>query len=339
MSVQTPASNQPFTPQPPRSSDGDQRRGTLRGTVDGLRRIDLTTSQKLMIFVLSMSLFGLSNIILEIIPDPSIGPVDISVSYMVFVPLAMAALFSPFWAALGAPLGEIVFTDLLMGDFSGLAEVEGYLQMFLAIYIAGSLIRNPRSRAQIFIGAIVLVLVDKILSAVVDLAKVWIGVEDAEFVEGLPESVLTLEVIGLGVDVLMSGILLGAIPAMWLIPALHGKIEPLMGMRPRVPGEPIPGRAPRTPLFVGFALLLAVASFGFAFLEAFDLNAGEWEPDFLDQFGSWFAVVSVAAIAVVMLVAIILFRLSRTAADTELPTDTELLAGTELLAESDQPRR
>lgn len=309
MTTQTPQA----TPETPR----DERRGTLRGAVDGVRSVELSTSQKLMIFVLSMSLFGLSNIILEIIPDLSIGPVDVSVSYLVFVPLTIAALFSPFWAALGAPLGEIVFTDLLMGDFSGLAEIEGFLQMFLAIYIAGSLIRNPRSKGQIFVGAVVLVLVDKILSAVVDLSKVWIGVEDAEYVEGLPESVLALEALGLGVDVIMSGILLGAIPALWLIPALHGKIEPLMGMRPRVPGEPIPGQAPKTPLFVGFALLLSIASFGFAFLEAFDLSAGAWEPDFLDQFGNWFILVSVAAIAVVLIVAILLFRLSRTAADTQ----------------------
>ena len=296
-------------PAPPAA---DQRRGTLRGVVDGVRRTELTTSQKLMVFVLSMSLFGLSNIILEIVPDPSIGPVDISVSNMIFVPLAMAALLSPFWAALGAPLGEIVFTDLLMGDFSGLAEIEGYLQMFLAIYIGGSLVRNPRNRVQIAIGAVAIILIDKILSAVVDLGKVWIGVEDAEYVEGLPESILTLEILGLGVDVLMSGILLGAIPAIWLIPALHGKIEPLMGMRPRVPGEPIPGDAPNTPLFVGFALLLAISSFGFAFLEAFDLSAGAWEPDFLDRFGNWFLLVSVAAIALVMLVALLLFARTRT---------------------------
>lgn len=309
MTTQTPQA----TPETPR----DERRGTLRGAVDGVRSVELSTSQKLMIFVLSMSLFGLSNIILEIIPDLSIGPVDVSVSYLVFVPLTIAALFSPFWAALGAPLGEIVFTDLLMGDFSGLAEIEGFLQMFLAIYIAGSLIRNPRSKGQIFVGAVVLVLVDKILSAVVDLSKVWIGVEEAEYVEGLPESILALEALGLGVDVIMSGILLGAIPALWLIPALHGKIEPLMGMRPRVPGEPIPGQAPKTPLFVGFAVLLSIASFGFAFLEAFDLSAGAWEPDFLDQFGNWFILVSVAAIAVGLIVAILLFRLSRTAADTQ----------------------
>ncbi|WP_193107107.1 cell division protein FtsQ [Brachybacterium sp. FME24] len=293
----------------------DARRGTLRGAVDGMRRTELSTSQKLMIFVLSMSLFGLSNIILEIIPDVSLGPIDISVSNMIFVPLAMAALFSPFWAALGAPLGEIVFTDLLMGDFSGLAEVEGYLQMFLAIYIGGSLVRNPRNRIQIILGAIAIILIDKVLSAVVDLGKVWVGVEDAEYVEGLPESMLAIEVIGLGADVLMSGILLGAIPAIWLIPALHGKIEPLMGMRPRVPGEPIPDSAPRTPLFVGVVLLLSVASFGFAFLEAFDLSAGSFEPDFIDRFGNGFLLLAVAAIAVVMIVAIILFRFSRTAVD------------------------
>ena len=303
------------TQNPPRPAE-DERRGALRGTIDGVRSVQLSTSQKLMIFVLSMSLFGLSNIILEIIPDPSIGPVDVSVSYMVFVPLTIAALFSPFWAALGAPLGEIVFTDLLMGDFSGLAEVEGYLQMFLAVFIAGSLIRNPRSRPQIVLGAIILVLVDKVLSAIVDLAKVWIGVEDAEFVEGLPESMLALEVLGLGVDVVMSGILLGAIPALWLLPALHGKIEPLMGMRPRTPGEPIPGQAPASGVFVGFALLLAVASFGFAFLEAFDISAGSFEPDFIDRFGDWFIVVAIIAIAVVLGVAILLFRAAQRSRET-----------------------
>src|SRR5699024_10926093 len=159
--------------------------------------------------------FGLANIILEVIPDVAIGPVDISVAYFVFVPLVMVALFSPFWAALGAPLGEIIFTDLLMGDFSGLSEIEGFIQMFLALYIAGSLIRNPKSKVQIFIAAITVVLIDKVLSAAVDLTKVWVGVEDAEFVDGLPQSILFLEGLGLGVDVLISGILFGAIPAMW----------------------------------------------------------------------------------------------------------------------------
>jgi len=287
-----------------------QRAGQLRGTSnDGkTNRYDLSGPQKLMIFVLSMALFGLSNILLEIIPDVSIGPVDISVAYFVFIPLTMAALFSPFWAALGAPLGEIIFTDLLMGDFSGLSEVEGFIQLFLAIYIAGSLIRNPENRMQITIGAITIVFIDKLLSAVVDLAKVWVGVEEAEFVEGLPESMLLLEGIGFGVDIIISGIIFGVLPALWLIPALHGKIEPLMGMRPRVPGEPIPGKAPNSGLFVGAALLLSVASFFFAFLEAWDVSIGAFEPEFLEEYGSGFLWVSVAAIVVVTAAAILFFK-------------------------------
>lgn len=255
-----------------------ERAGVLRGR--GAPGTHLTTPQKLMVFVLSMALFGLSNIVLEIIPDITIGPIDISVAYFVFVPLVMVALFSPFWAALGAPLGEIVFTDLLMGDFSGLAEVEGYIQMFLALYVAGTLIRNPRSRAQIWLGALTVVVIDKALSAIVDLSKVWIGVEDAEFVEGLPQSILLLEGIGFGVDVIMSGIVFGAIPAMWLIPALHGKIEPLLGLRPRVAGEPFAGAAPKTAWFVVLAVLVSIGSFFFAFLEAWDLSIGSFEADF-----------------------------------------------------------
>lgn len=317
MSTGTPApapDRRPVTTRQPvnsdRATDNDaqQRRGTLRGAIDGVRSMELTTSQKLMVFVLSMSLFGLSNILLEIIPEPSVGPVEFSISNMIFIPLAMAALFSPLWAALGAPLGEIVFTDLLMGDFSGLAEVEGYLQMFLAIYIGGSMVRNPRNKVQLAIGAVSIILIDKVLSAIVDLSKVWIGVEEAEYVEGLPQSILAVEAVGLVTDVVISGILFGAIPAIWLVPRLYGRIEPLMGMRPRVPGEPIPGDAPKGPLFVGFALLLSAASFGFAFLEAFDLSAGAWEPDFLGRFGDSFLWLSVAAILLVLGATILLFK-------------------------------
>lgn len=283
----------------------DERAGRLR-TTGGLPQ--LRTPQKLMIFVLSMALFGLANIILEIIPDVTIGPVDVSVSYFVFVPLAMVALFSPLWAALGAPLGEIVFVDLLMGDFSGLAEIEGYFQMFLALYIAGSLIRNPRSKPQIWVAAILVVVIDKFLSAAVDLTKVWVGLEDAEFVEGLPESMLLIESLGFGVDIVISGILFGAIPAMWLIPALHGKIEPLMGMRPRVPGEPIPGEAPRTGWFVVVAVAMAIGSAFFAFLESWDIEVGVFEAEFLDQYGTSFLWVGVGAIVLTTVVAVLAYR-------------------------------
>ncbi|WP_062298815.1 hypothetical protein [Demequina maris] len=294
----------------------DERTGRLRGTVAGLPR-DLTGSQKLMVFVLSMALSGVANLVLEIIPDVTIGPVDVSVSYFVFVPLALVALLNPFWAALGAPIGEVIFVDLLMGDFSGLAEIEGIIQMFLALYIAGSLVRNPRNRMQIAIAAVTVVVIDKALSAIVDLSKVWIGVEDAEFVEGLPESILLLEGIGYAVDILMSGVLFGVIPAIWLIPALHGRIEPLLGMRPRVPGEPIQGSAPRNGLFVGVAVALSVASFFFAFLEAWDIELGVFEPEWLDTYGPGFIWVGVGAAAIAFLVGVALARAARGKSDDE----------------------
>ena len=285
----------------------DERRGELRGS-DAPRT---STPQNLMVFVLSMALFGLSNIILEVIPDVTVGPVDLSVSYFVFVPLTLAALVSPFWVALGAPLGEIVFTDLLMGDFSGLAEIEGFIQMFLAIYIAGSVIRNPLSRAQVTIGALLIVFIDKLLSAIVDLAKVVIGVEEAEYVEGLPESILLLEGIGFVVDMIMSGVLFGVIPALWLVPALYRRIEPMLGLQPREPGRKAPGTAPKAIWFVVVAVLASIVSFFFAFFEAWDLSLGAVEGDFREQFGDGFLWVSVGALVVVFALAAILFAVWR----------------------------
>ncbi|RMI12878.1 cell division protein FtsQ [Cellulomonas triticagri] len=289
------------------TTQAPERRGALRGI--GSART--STPQNLMVFVLSMALFGLANILLEIIPDVTIGPVDLSVAYFVFVPLTLAALLNPFWAALGAPLGEIVFTDLLMGDFSGLSELEGFIQMFLAIYVAGSVVRNPRSRPQIWLGALLIVGIDKFLSAVVDLAKVWVGVEDAEYVQGLPQSILLLEGVGFGIDLVISGILFGALPAMWLIPALHGRIEPLLGMRPRVPGEPRPGTVPWAGWFVVVAVLASLLSFVFAFLEAWDVSIGSVEADFRGQYGDTFLWVSVGALVVVLALAAILFSVWR----------------------------
>lgn len=281
----------------------DDRRGQLRGSGSPAA----STPQNLMVFVLSMALFGLSNILLEVIPDITIGPVDFSVSYFVFVPITLAALVSPFWVALGAPLGEIVFTDLLMGDFSGLAEVEGFIQMFLAVYIAGSVIRNPLSKLQVSIGALLVVIIDKFLSTVVDLAKVVVGVEEAEYVKGLPESMLLLEGIGFVVDILMSGVLFGIIPALWLVPALYGRIEPMLGLQPREPGRRVPGSAPKSAWFILVAALAAIVSFFFAFFEAWDIEIGAVDGDFREQFGNGFLWISVAAVIVVLALAAALF--------------------------------
>ena len=54
----------------------------------------------MMISILSMAVFGLSELVLEIVFDFSVGPVDLGVSYFVFIPITLAALFAPAQVAL-----------------------------------------------------------------------------------------------------------------------------------------------------------------------------------------------------------------------------------------------
>ncbi|WP_017539269.1 hypothetical protein [Nocardiopsis halophila] len=268
----------------------------------------LNRSQKLMVFVLSMTLFGLANILTEVLPEIRIGPVELSVSYLAFVPVLMASLFHPLYAALGAPLGEIVFVDLLMGDFSGIGELEGYLQLFLGLYIAGCLVRDPRRRGQVFTASVTAVAVDKLLSAVVDIGKVMVGVEDAEYVAGLPESILLLEGVGFTTDLVISGVLFGALPAMAMAPRLYGKVEPLLGMAPRDPARPAPLAERGTGAFLLTALLLAFVSMIAAFTSGIVDNFGVWEPGFIDRYGQRFLWVGVSAACLVLIALVVSVR-------------------------------
>ena len=47
----------------------------------------ITQSQKLMIFVLTMSLYGLATLFTELIPKFQVGIVEFSVEYFLFIPL------------------------------------------------------------------------------------------------------------------------------------------------------------------------------------------------------------------------------------------------------------
>ena len=49
-----------------------------------------TQSQKLMIFVLTMSLYGLATLFTELIPKFQVGIVEFSVEYFLFIPLVLA---------------------------------------------------------------------------------------------------------------------------------------------------------------------------------------------------------------------------------------------------------
>jgi hypothetical protein len=270
---------------------------------------ELSGSQKLMILVLSMTLYGVGDLVCQIIPELEAGPFDIGVSYFSFIAVVLAALLRPFWVAVGAPLGELVFSDMLLGDFGGFNELEGFLQTALAIFVAGALVRDPRNLRQLAAAPVVMVLIDKLTGGVVDILKVVVGIdpETLEEADGLFSTLLFVEGADIVITVILSGILFGSIPAMWLAPRLHGKLEPIMGLRPRDPQNPPKMQGPGgvNIWVVGtLVFLVAGAITMFAQWEEFVGRAGigtfgAFEPDYLDQFGDfylWIAVVIAAAV-------------------------------------------
>ncbi|GAA1690535.1 hypothetical protein MMUR_54790 [Mycolicibacterium murale] len=269
----------------------------------------LSGSQKLMILVLSMTLYGVGDIVAQMIPSIEYGPMDIGVSYFSFIAVVLAALLPPAWVALGAPLGELVFSDMLLGDFGGFAEVEGWLETSLAIYIAGCFVRNPRSIKQLFMAPVIMVLVDKVSGGIIDIAKVAVGIdpETLEESDGLFSAFLFAEGIDLVITIITSGILFGALPAIWLAPRLYGKIEPIMGLRPRDPANPPRLRGPWGTSIWAVAGLAFVAAAAVAMLAAWQDVAGNeglstfgaFEPDYVDRFGDAYLWIAAALAAVI----------------------------------------
>ncbi len=165
----------------------------------------VTQSQKLMVFVLSMSLYGLATLISELIPSIQIGIVELSVEFFLFIPLTLAMLFDPLSAALGAATGELVFSEIMLGQFGGLGELEKFLTVTIGVYIAGLMVRNPKSVKQVAIAAITGPAIQLAMSAVVDIVKVQVAVDDFEAVAGLPESVFATEGFAFLNDLCFSG--------------------------------------------------------------------------------------------------------------------------------------
>jgi len=272
------------------------------------QRWELTSQQKLMIFILSMSLYGISNMITELLPEFRIGPIELKVEYFIFIPLLFAILFNPLYAALGASVGELVFGELLLGQFGGISELEKFIQFSLAIFVAGMLVTNPRSKRQLAFAAYVAIGIDQLLGTIVDIAKVYIGIEDLEAVPGLPESILAIEGFSFLNAMIISGTLFSLLPTLYLVPRLYGKVEPLLGMKPR------DGRAKSsvadfvTPRFIIIAIVLAVIAASAEFLSESDIElfSWEWEADW----GSSTLWISLG-VAIVLFVAAVLTIRSR----------------------------
>ena len=256
-----------------------------------------TQSQKLMIFVLSMSLYGLATLFTELIPKFQVGVVEFSVEYFLFIPLTLAMLFDPLSAALGAATGELVFSEIMLGQFGGLGELEKFLTVTIGVYIAGRLVKDPRNRALVGVAAITGTAAQLLMGTAVDILKVQLAVEDFAAVAGLPESVFATEGFAFLNDLLFSGILFCLLPTLYLVPKLYGKIEPLLGMAPRTPDSAVSGISPK-------ALIVCAVGFVCAIVAELAATAGmsliDWEAEWAES-GTAMAVGMVAAAVVAIL--------------------------------------
>ena len=262
-----------------------------------------TQSQKLMIFVLSMSLYGLATLFTELIPKFQVGVVEFSVEYFLFIPLTLAMLFDPLSAALGAATGELVFSEIMLGQFGGLGELEKFLTVTIGVYIAGRLVKDPRNRAMVGVAAITGTAAQLLMGTVVDILKVQLAVEDFEAVAGLPESVFATEGFAFLNDLLFSGILFCLLPTLYLVPKLYGKIEPLLGMAPRTPDSAVSGISPK-------ALIVCAVGFVAAIVAELAATAGmsliDWEAEWAGN-GTALALGMVAA-AVIAIAALLIIK-------------------------------
>lgn len=244
-------------------------------------RYKLTEQQKMMVFILSMSLFGMATMISELLPEFQIGIVEFKVEYFLFIPLTLAILFHPLYAALGAAVGRIIFGEIMLGQFEALGEIESFLALVLALYIAGIIVRDPSNKKMVGFAAMLAVVIDQFISMAVDIGKVWIGVEELEAIPGLMESVVVIEGWAFLNDVLFSGILFAMIPTMYLVPKLYGKIEPLLGVKPKSKDMHIPMSDIITPQTIVGGIVISIIAF---IAEAFS------ESDFAPEFEWAYAV-------------------------------------------------
>ncbi|OUN04715.1 cell division protein FtsQ [Flavonifractor sp. An92] len=267
-----------------------------------IQKTSATQSQKLMIFVLSMSLYGLATLFTELIPKFQVGLVEFSVEFFLFIPLTLAMLFDPLSAALGAATGELVFSEIMLGQFGGLGELEKFLTVTIGVYLAGRLVKDPRNRTMVGLAAITGTAAQLFMGMVVDVVKVQLAVEDFEAVEGLPESVFATEGFAFLNDLLFSGILFCLLPTLYLVPRLYGKIEPLLGMAPRTAESPVAGLSPKILAGCAVAFLCAVAA---ELAATAGMSLIDWEAEWAES-GTALAIgmVCAAALAVAALLVI-----------------------------------
>ena len=267
-----------------------------------------TQSQKLMVFVLTMALYGLATLFTELIPKFQVGIVEFSVEYFLFIPLTLAMLFDPMSAALGAATGELVFSEIMLGQFGGLGELEKFITVTIGVYIAGRLEKKKKNRTMVGIAAFGGAAIQLFLGTVVDILKVQFAVQDFEAVAGLPESVFATEGFAFLNDLLFSGILFCLLPTLYLVPKLYGKIEPLLGMQPRTEKTFLGKIGLKAILGCIAAFIVAV---GAEFMAESGLSIIDWEAEWAESSTALAIGMVVAAVVVVAVVWVMRMQASK----------------------------
>jgi hypothetical protein len=252
----------------------------------------------MMVFILVMSLHGLQSMITELLPEFSVAGLGVEIGPFWFVAMSVVLLFRSFWACLAIPVGGIVFGEILIGDFSALGAVEGLIVITMSWFFVMSLITDPTDVKQIAALGFLAKAMEEVAAWFIDVGKFYVGVEELEAIAWLPETVWATEGMGALMQIVVAGIVFGAIPTLYLYPRLRGKIEPLLGMSP-VDGRDGP-MFTRTSMkrLVAWLVLLPVAFV----VETLSETSGGlivFEPEFVEVYGETFLLVPIATAAVI----------------------------------------
>ena len=185
----------------------------------------LSTSQKLMVFTSSMILFGLSSLIAKLLPSLDFGPFTLSAEYLAFIPLIMCIVFHPFYAAFGAAAGQLVVNGLIISQVSGIDGLEKFFSLFLALFIAGILVKDPENRKQTAVAAMSFAVIYFGLGSLADLLHVIGGAGELAVLPGLAQIIIVIEIFSFFNAVLVSGILFGMLPVLYLMPYLNSQLR------------------------------------------------------------------------------------------------------------------
>ena len=252
----------------------------------------------MMVFILVMSLHGLQSMITELLPEFSMAGLGVSIGPFWFVAMSVVLLFRSFWACLAIPVGGIVFGEILIGDFSALGAVEGLVVVTTSWFFVMSLITDPTDVKQIASVGFLAKAMEETAAWFIDVGKFYVGVEELEAISWLPETVWATEGVGALLQIIVAGVVFGAIPTLYLYPRLRGKIEPLLGMN-AVEGRDGP-MFTRSSLrrLIAWVVLLPVA---FAVETLSETSGGlvVFEPQFVETYGQEFLFVPILAAAAV----------------------------------------